>query len=71
MEPIAPSSRRGRKQYILVATDYATKWTETTTTRINDAHIVARFLYENIFFSFQVAQENLLANVAHISLTKL
>ena len=44
--PIALATRYGRKCYILVATDYATKWAEVATTRTDDAKTVAKFLYE-------------------------
>jgi hypothetical protein len=46
--PIAHATKHGRKHYILVATDYATKWAEAAATRMDDAKIVAKFLYENI-----------------------
>ncbi|MCO5559629.1 hypothetical protein L7F22_013230 [Adiantum nelumboides] len=36
-------------QYIIVATDYLTKWTEAKATRKNDARTTAAFLYENVF----------------------
>ena len=46
--PIKPSSRYGQKRYILVATEYVTKWTEALATKTNDAKTVAKFIYENI-----------------------
>ena len=46
--PIALATRYGRKCYILVATDYATKWVEAMACKNNDAKTVACFLYENI-----------------------
>ena len=46
--PIPPPTRYGRKRYILVATDYATKWAEAVATMTDDAATVAKFLYENI-----------------------
>lgn len=46
--PIAPASRHGQKRYILVTTDYVTKWTEAIATRNDNASTVATFLYENI-----------------------
>ncbi|MCO5568337.1 hypothetical protein L7F22_022036 [Adiantum nelumboides] len=36
-------------QYIIVATDYLTKWVATKTTAKNDAKTTVQFLYENIF----------------------
>ena len=41
--PIAPVTRYGCKCYILVVTDYATKWAEASATRIDDAKTVAKF----------------------------
>jgi hypothetical protein len=41
-------SRNGCKRYILVATEYVTKWAEAIATKNDDADTVARFLYENI-----------------------
>ena len=55
--PIAPPTRYGRKRYILVATDFATKWAEAAATKIDGATTVARFLYENII-SCLVAPRN-------------
>jgi len=46
--PIALPTRRGRKRYIVIATNYATKWAEALATKNDDAPTVARFLYENI-----------------------
>jgi hypothetical protein len=50
--PIAPATRYGRKRYILVATNYATKWAEAMACKNNNAKTVARFLYENIISRF-------------------
>ncbi|MCO5567278.1 hypothetical protein L7F22_020968 [Adiantum nelumboides] len=36
-------------QYIIVATDYSTKWAEARATRKYDARTTAAFLYENVF----------------------
>jgi hypothetical protein len=55
--PIAPATRHGRKRYILVATDYATKWAEAAATRTDDAKTVAKFLYENIISRFGCPKE--------------
>lgn len=44
--PITPKTHSTGCEYILVATDYATKWTEAKATRDNTAATVARFLYE-------------------------
>ena len=55
--PIAPASRYGQKRYILVATDYVTKWAEAATTKTDNATIVATFLYENIITRFGCPKE--------------
>ena len=55
--PIAPATRHGRNRYILVATDYATKWAEASATRNDDAKTVAKFLYENILSRYGCPKE--------------
>ena len=47
--PIKPPARHTHAEYILVATDYLTKWVEAKATVKNDARTTAKFLYENIF----------------------
>ena len=48
---INPSSS-GQHKWILVATDYFTKWIEAVPTR-NDTHqVIIKFLYENMFIGF-------------------
>ena len=42
----------GQHRWILVATDYFTKWIEAIPTRKVDHHVVMRFLTENIFTGF-------------------
>ena len=49
--PIAPISGR-RKKYIILATDYATKWVEARATRKNDGHTIASFLFTEIMMRF-------------------
>ncbi len=46
--PIVPASCHGQKRYILVATDYVTKWTEAVATKTDNATTVVTFSYENI-----------------------
>jgi len=49
--PIHPVSAR-KKRYIILATDYATKWVEAKATRKNDAETSAGFLFEEILMRF-------------------
>ena len=55
--PVTLPTRYGRKRYILVATDYATKWAEGAATKTDDVAIVARFLYENIISRYGCPKE--------------
>ena len=55
--PIPPASRYGQKRYILVATDYVTKWAEAIATKTDNANTVATFLYENIITHFGCPKE--------------
>ena len=55
--PIAPASRNGQKRYILVATEYVTKWAEASAVRSDNASTVAKFLYENIITRFGCPKE--------------
>ncbi|MCO5558467.1 hypothetical protein L7F22_012051 [Adiantum nelumboides] len=47
--PIAPPVYKTHTLYIIVATDYLTKWAEAKAIAKNDAKMTAQFLYENIF----------------------
>ena len=47
--PINPPAHHTGAQYIIVATDYLTKWVEAQATKKNDAHRTAYFLYEHVF----------------------
>ena len=40
--------------YILVAVDYVSKWVEAIATKTCDAHVVLKFLQENIFSRFRM-----------------
>jgi hypothetical protein len=55
--PINPPSKTGCHRYILVATDYATKWAEAEPTKRDDKEVVAKFLKENIFSRFGCPRE--------------
>ena len=45
-------TRHTGKRYILVSTDYATKWVEARVLRTNSAQETAQFLYESILTRF-------------------
>ena len=45
--PFTPATARMGSRYILVATDYCTKWVETKVLRDNMASSTTKFLYEN------------------------
>lgn len=49
--PITPISK-GRKRYIILATDYATKCMEARATKRNDSRTTAGFLFEEIMMRF-------------------
>ncbi|MCO5574366.1 hypothetical protein L7F22_028149 [Adiantum nelumboides] len=55
--PIAPPAYKSHAQYIIVATDYLTKWVEAKATTKNDAKTTAQFLYENIFTRYDLPIE--------------
>lgn len=50
--PISPAARFSRSRYIILATDYATKWVEAKHTCLNNEAIAAAFLFENIITRF-------------------
>ena len=47
--PIKPLAKSTHAQYIIVATNYLTKWVEAKATVRNDARTTTKFLYEYIF----------------------
>ena len=52
VSPFKPIALRTGNQYIIVATDYCTKWVETKPLRDNIAASRAKFLYENVWCRF-------------------
>ncbi|MCO5573220.1 hypothetical protein L7F22_026989 [Adiantum nelumboides] len=52
-----PPAYKSHAQYIIVATDYLTKWVESKATTKNDAKMTAQFLYENIFTRYSLPIE--------------
>ena len=63
MRPIKPLSCYSKKHYILVVIEYDTKWIEALATKINDAKIVAKFIYEYIIICFDCPKEWLVIGV--------
>ena len=55
--PIKPAGRSTGAKYILVATDYCTKWVEARALRDNKASSVAKFLYEMIITRYGCPME--------------
>eukprot|EP00253_Pinus_taeda_P002875 PITA_02875 len=53
--PINPPSRQ--RSYIIVCTDYLTKWAETKAIKATTEEKVAKFLRENIFYKFGYPRE--------------
>ena len=53
--PISPMS--WKKKYILVCTDYVTKWVEAKALLRDTANSVIEFIYEDIFTCFGVPRE--------------
>ena len=55
--PIDPPAAYTNAQYIIVATDYMTKWVEAKATPKNDSHTTTKFLYENVFTRYSLPIE--------------
>ena len=53
--PINPSSRQ--KSYILIYTDYVTKWVEAKALTKATEQVVSEFLFEDIFIRFGIPRE--------------
>ena len=52
-------------QYILVAVDYVSKWTEAIPTRTNDNKVIIKFLRENIISRFGASRAIISDNGSH------
>ena len=63
--PIKPLAWHTHAKYIIVATDYLTKWAEAKATTKNDARTTAKFLYEEIFTRFGLPLEIVLDRGVH------
>ena len=50
--PITPATTRTGNKYILVATDYCTKWVQAKPLQDNTAASTTKFLYEHIWCRF-------------------
>jgi len=48
---------QSKKQYIIVCTDYLTKWVETKAIKVATEEKVAEFLRENVFYKFGYPRE--------------
>jgi len=55
--PIKPVNRGSQARYIIVATDYLTKWVEAKVVRRDDAKSTTKFIYENIITCFGCPME--------------
>ena len=55
--PIKPPTKGSGTQYIIVATDYLTKWVEAKATPKNDVCTTAKFLSKNIFARYGLPLE--------------
>ncbi|MCO5547027.1 hypothetical protein L7F22_000468 [Adiantum nelumboides] len=63
--PISPAARNTQSRYIIVATDYVTKWAEAKASRKADAITTAKFLFENIIARFECSFEIVSDNGTH------
>ena len=64
--PISPAATNSQARYIIVATDYFTKWAEARATRKDDARSTAKFLYEQVISRFGCPLELLSDRGTHL-----
>ena len=57
VRPIKPPAKGSGAQYIIVATNYLTKWVKAKATPKNNACTTAKFLFENIFIRYGLPLE--------------
>ena len=50
--PFTPAAARTRNKYILIATEYCTKWVEAKPLRDNTATSTTKFLYKHVWCRF-------------------
>lgn len=51
--PIKPIAARTSNRYILVVTDYASKWVESCALKMKIATMTAKFLYEKVMTKYE------------------
>ena len=55
--PIKPPTKSTHAQYIIVSTDYLTKWVKAKAIVRNNACTTAKFLYEYVFTRYELPKE--------------
>ena len=63
--PIKPATRGSQARYIIVSTDYMTKWAEARDVRKVDACSTAKFIYEQIITQFGCPIEMVIDKETH------
>ena len=63
--PIKPVARGSQARYIIVATDYMTKWVKAKALRKADARNTAKFIYEQIITRFGCPLETVIDQGTH------
>ena len=65
LAPLVPAVINSQARYIIVATDYFTKWMEARATRKADARSTAKFLYEQVISRYGCPLELISDRGAH------